>query len=202
MMILDARTCRPLEGGPSFPLSNRLFRLVWRVSWIILASWTPPQMRGWRRLVLMGFGAELAAGADVRSTARVWYPPNLTMAGGAVIGPGAICYNIAPVTLGARAVVSQRAHLCTGSHDLSDPDFQLVARPIVIEDHVWIAAEAFVGPGVHVGEGAVLAARGAAFGDLAAWTVHRGNPARPVRRRSFRARSRADHHTCPAQAET
>lgn len=186
MTILDARISQPLEGGPSFPLRHRLFRLAWQVAWFTLASWTPPPLRAWRRGLLRLFGADLGPKADVRASARVWYPPNLKMAACAVIGPGAICYNIAPVTLGARTVVSQRAHLCTGSHDLSDPSFQLVARPITLGPDVWIAAEAFVGPGVNAGEGSVLGARGATFADLEAWTVHTGNPAKRLRSRKLR----------------
>ena len=186
MMVLDARKFRPLEGGPSFCIWNRAFRLLWQIAWLVLAAWTPPPMRAWRRRVLMLFGADLAPKADVRASARIWFPPHLRMGPCAVIGPGVICYNMAPVTIGARVVVSQRAHLCTGSHDLADPDFQLIAKPITFDDHVWIAAEAFVGPGVHAGEGAVLAARGAAFRNLEAWSVHQGNPAQPIRRRAFR----------------
>lgn len=185
MTILDASVFRPLEGGPSFSVSHRLFRLVWQITWLLLAAWTPPPFRAWRRLCLRLFGAELARGADVRASARIWYPPHLTMGPWALIGPGVICYNIARVTIGPRAVVSQRAHLCTGSHDLSDPQFQLVARPIAIGRHAWIATEAFVGPGVRVGEGAVLGARATTFGDLAPWSVYVGNPARLRKSRSF-----------------
>ena len=38
------------------------------------------------------------------------------------------------LSLGERVVVSQRAHLCAGTHDVRDPNFQLVARPIRIGD--------------------------------------------------------------------
>ena len=156
MTILDAHRYRPLEGGPSFPLTHRLFRLAWQLTWLILAAWTPPPMTAWRRAVLRAFGARLAAKTEVRSSARVWYPPNLTMDACSMIGPGAICYNMAPVRIGQRTVVSQRAHLCTGSHDVSDPFFQLVVRGITLEDDVWVAAEAFVGPGVTARQGAIL----------------------------------------------
>ena len=195
MTILVASVSRPLEGGPSFALSHRLFRLVWQASWLLLAAWTPPPLRRWRRRVLVAFGARLAPGADVRASARVWYPPNLVMGNGAVLGPGATCYNIARVTIGARTVVSQGAHLCTGSHDLADPHFQLVAKPIVLGDRVWIAAEAFVGPGVMAGDGAVLGARAAAFSDLSAWTVYRGNPAGAIRLRRLRANPASSRET-------
>ncbi|MDX7952655.1 putative colanic acid biosynthesis acetyltransferase [Lichenihabitans sp. Uapishka_5] len=186
MTILDAHLSRPLEGGPSFSLGNRMFRLVWRLAWVLLAVWTPPPMVRWRRWLLVRFGADMAPTANVRSSARVWYPPHLSMGDHALLGPKVTCYNIAPVHLGRRVVVSQGANLCTGTHDLADRHFQLVARRIVLEDHVWIAAEAFVGPGVVARQGAVLAARGTTFTTLAAWTVYRGNPARAVKRRAFR----------------
>ena len=155
---------------------------------MLLAAWTPRQAAPWRRLVLQAFGARLAATADVRGSAQVWYPPNLAMGPHSTLGPGVICYNMASVEIGARTMVSQRAHLCTGSHDVSDPSFQLVARRIVIESQSWIAAEAFVGPGVKVQEGAVLGARAATFDDLDPWWVYRGNPARPVKPRTLRPR--------------
>ncbi len=80
------------------------------------------------------------------------------------------------------AIVSQRDHLCGGTHDISRSDFQLRTRPTDIGASTWICAEAFVGPGV--GDGAVLAARGAAFSGLADWTFYRGNPAMAVKERS------------------
>ena len=59
----------------------------------------------------------------------------------------------------------------------------LLRPPIVIEDDAWIAADAFVGPNIRVGQGAILGARGAAFKDLDPWTIYGGNPAKPIRKR-------------------
>ena len=75
------------------------------------------------------------------------------------------------------ALVSQRAHLCAGSHNVYDPNFKLIAKPIIIGPQSWIATEAFVGPGVAIGEGAVLGARAGAFFDIPEWSIFRGNPA-------------------------
>ena len=99
---------------------------------------------------------------------------------------GVELYNQGTITIGPRCVVSQRAHLCASTHDASDPDFALVVRPVVLRQACWIAAEAFVGPGVTMGEGAVLAARGALFEDAEPMTIYRGNPATAVRQRVLR----------------
>jgi putative colanic acid biosynthesis acetyltransferase WcaF len=60
----------------------------------------------------------------------------------------------------------------------------LILKPIVIGANAWIAADAFVGPGVTIGDGAVLAARGVAVRDIEPWTVHGGNPAKLIRVRA------------------
>jgi putative colanic acid biosynthesis acetyltransferase WcaF len=184
--LLDGHAARAWQGGPSFTRRNRLYRLAWSTTWLLLARWTPPPMRAWRRLLLRLFGAQVAPTANVYASAHIWSPANLSIADHAAIGPGAIVYSMAPVTIGAYVVISQRAHLCAGTHDIEDPGFQLVVRPITIGARAWIAAEAFVGPGVTVGEGAVLGARGCAMRDLAPWRVYRGNPATPLRHRNVR----------------
>lgn len=151
------------------------------MAWLLLARWTPPQMRRWRVILLNAFGARLHSTANVYSSASIWYPPNLVMHAHAALGPGAICYCMDKITIGERAVISQRAHLCAGSHAIDDPHFQLFTRPITIGANAWIAAEAFVGPGVTIGEGAVLGARAVTVRHLEPMGVYAGNPARFLR---------------------
>lgn len=184
--VLPADESAAVEGGPTFPLSHRVFRVVWNLTWLLLASWTPPFFRGWRRWLLRQFGATIDDTAGVYGSARIWYPPNLTMGAHAYIGPGAIVYCMAPISLDAYAIVSQRAHLCAGTHNIDDPTFQLEVRPIRIGRRGWVAAEAFVGPGVTIGEGAVLGGRAVAFRDLKPWGVYSGNPATWLRERRVR----------------
>ncbi len=93
------------------------------------------------------------------------------------------CYCQGKVILEDYANVSQYAHLVTGTHEIDNPSFQLITKPIRICRHAWVASDAFVGPGVTVGEGAVLGARAVAFNSLEPWTVYVGNPARPLRKR-------------------
>lgn len=174
----------PLEGGATFPFRHRLFRAIWNIVWLVLASWTPPPMHGWRRFLLRSFGADIHQTAGVYGSAVIWYPPNLGVGAHAYIGPGAQIYCMAPIRLDAYALVSQGAHLCAGTHDVDDPDFPLQVRPIQIGRQAWIAAEAFVGPGVTVGDGAVLGARSVAMKNLDPWTIYSGNPAQLLRRRN------------------
>jgi putative colanic acid biosynthesis acetyltransferase WcaF len=174
----------PRFGGATFALRFRIMQLVWRITWTLLASWTPPPFRRWRNFLLCCFGAQLDPTAIISASVKIWWPGHLVMGKHTSLGPGAICYNVATVTLKDFSIVSQRAHLCTGSHDIQDSQFPLISRPIVIEPNAWIAAEAFVGPGVVVGEGAVLGARGVAAKSLQPWTIYVGNPAKAVGKRN------------------
>lgn len=183
---LDADANRPLDGGASFSLTNRLARVAWGLSWLVLARFTPPPLHGWRRLVLRAFGAKVGHGARVHASVRVWLPANLELGENCLIGPGVNLYNQGRISIGARSVVSQGAHLCASTHDINDPHFQLLLRPIVIGQQCWVAAEAFVGPGVTMADRSVLAARGALFGDSDPDTIYRGNPAKAIKQRTLR----------------
>jgi putative colanic acid biosynthesis acetyltransferase WcaF len=189
MIILDSKQTMPRTGGPSFSFGNRLFRLFWGATWVFLAAWTPPVFVAWRRFLLRMFGARIHPTAMVYGSANVWYPPNLEMAEYSCLGPHVNCYSMAKISLGPYALISQGTQLCAGSHDIDDVNFQLIARPINVGPHAWVAAEAFVGPGVTIGEGTVLGARAVAFKDLAPWTVYVGNPAKITRERHFRPTS-------------
>lgn len=164
-------------GAPSFALRHRLLRLIWTVVWVALARWTPRPFRRWRVFLLNLFGAEVHATAQVYGSAEIWYPPNLKVGAFSTIGPYVNCYSMARVVLGDHVVISQGAFLCTGTHDIHRSSFQILAKPIHIEDDVWVCAEAFVGPGVRLRAGAVLAARAATFSSLDSWSVYKGNVA-------------------------
>ena len=183
MTPLDARTARSHQGGPSFALSHRLYRGLWIVTWALFAAWTPPPAHRWRVFLLNLFGADVHPTCHVYGSTRVWDPRRLRMRPRARLGPRTNCYCIAQIDLGEGAVVSQDSTLCTGSHDIRDPYFQLFAKPIIVDADAWVAAESFVGPGVKIGEGAVLGARGVAFRDLEPWTVFIGNPCEVLRPR-------------------
>jgi putative colanic acid biosynthesis acetyltransferase WcaF len=89
------------------------------------------------------------------------------------------------VTLGARATISHRAHLCAGTHDHTKADFPLLRPPITIGSEAWICADAFVGPGVTIGEGAIVGARAVAMKDVQPWSIVIGNPAREAKKREI-----------------
>lgn len=173
------------RGGASFSLVNRLKRTLFCLTWTVLARWTPPPLHRWRCAVLRAFGAQIGKRVKIYGDTRIWLPERLYISDDVIVGRYVNLYNQGAISIGARAVVSQGAHICASTHAVNDRNFQLLLRPVRIEEDAWIAAEAFVGPGVTVGEGAVLSARGVTFHSLEPWTIYRGNPAVALKKRSF-----------------
>jgi putative colanic acid biosynthesis acetyltransferase WcaF len=110
---------------------------------------------------------------------------------GTSLGPSVICYNVQRVELMMRSFVSQNTHLCTASHDYESVDLTLVGAPITLHPNAWVAADCFIGMGVHIGEGAIVGARAAVFRNVEPYTIVGGNPARVLKRRATVAGSKA-----------
>lgn len=165
-------------------LKHQVIRMMWNFTWSIGARWLPRSIgNGWKRILLRIFGAKIASNAVVYSSAKVYYPQNLTMHPYSCLASEVDCYNVAPIVLGEHVTVSQGAMLCTASHDISDADHKLITAPIEIKRDAWIGTRAFIGMGVKIGEGAVVGACSAVFKDVDEWTVVGGNPAGFIKKR-------------------
>lgn len=180
-MPLDIDACRRQR-----PYSRREYigRVLWALTWPLF-RFSPRPLFGWRRFLLRLFGARIGRHAHVYPSARVYLPWNLTLGDEASIGEWALIYNLGPVTIGDRATISHRAHLCAGSHDYRDPAMPLLRLPITIGPQAWVCADAFIGPKVQVGEGAVVGAAAVVVRDVAPWQVVAGNPAKMIKLRNL-----------------
>lgn len=173
-------TPHPFEGPAPFSMSHKMIRVLWRISWLLLAAWTPPQLRVWRVFLLRAFGAKIGAQADVRGSAKVWFPPNLTMGNHTILAEGVRCYNMAMITIHPRTIISQRCFLCAGDHDFRAANMPLVTKPIEIGPGAWVAAEAMIGPGASVAQNCIVGGRAVVFGALEPGGIYVGNPAQKV----------------------
>lgn len=169
--------------APSFNLKNKIMRVIWSFTWFVFARFTPPPLWAWRRRILIAFGAKVGKGVRVYGSTRIWYPANLIIGDRSMLGRDVNCYNQGLITIGRDVVISWKVTLCSSTHNVEDPLFPLLLRPITIGDNSWIAAEVFVNPGTVVGAGAVLGARAVARGNLEPWGYYRGDPAAFVKPR-------------------
>ncbi|CAG1010759.1 serine O-acetyltransferase [Phycisphaerales bacterium] len=161
-MVATSPAAGPWRAWLWSVLGTRLYRLTFH-------NWY-----GVRRAILRLFGASVHRTARLRGSARIWAPWNLEIGEESAVGDGAMLVAHAPIRIGKFCTISQYAHVCSGGHEAGDTRFGLVAEPIVIGDDSWIAADAYVGPGVRVGEGAIVAARANAYRDVPEWTIVAG----------------------------
>jgi putative colanic acid biosynthesis acetyltransferase WcaF len=175
--------------GPSFPFGNRLARVFWHCAYLALFRISPRPFHSWRAFLLRCFGARIGRNCHIYPKAEIWAPWNLQCGDETGVADRAILYNQAVITLGDRVVISQGAHLCTGTHDYNSPDFPLMTYPITVRSQVWICAEAFIHPGITIEAGAVIGARSVVTRNIPAWTVAAGNPCAPIKPRELRLKS-------------
>ena len=132
--------------------------------------------------ILRLFGARVGADVRIKPGIYIRYPWKLVLGDHSWL---ADCYidNLDFVKIGKHVCVSQQAMLMTGNHDYKSSSFELMTKPITLEDGVWIGARALVAPGVLVGSHAVLTAGSTAVKNLNAYIVYQGNPATALRAR-------------------
>ena len=90
------------------------------------------------------------------------------------------------VTIGDRTLIGYRAQILSSNHRIPPgrgPIFGAghESAPVTIGSDVWIGAHAIVLPGATVGEGAVIAAGSIVTGDVPAYHLVAGVPARTLR---------------------
>jgi putative colanic acid biosynthesis acetyltransferase WcaF len=125
-------------------------------------------------------GAKIGRNVKIYPSALIMYPWLLEIGDNTTISWGVKVYNLALSKIGNNTMISQYSHLCGGTHDFRSPDFDLIRTGFNIGDQVWIAADSFIGPGVSVKDGAVVAARAVVVKDVEPGAIVAGNPARQI----------------------
>ena len=168
---------------PAFSLGNRIARLLWGVTYVLLYRPSPRPLHAWRAMLLRLFGAKLGPTCHFYPKGRIWAPWNLHCEDRVSLGDDAELYNPSPFFLGSHAIVSQGAYVCGATHTYNDPDFPLVSAPMRLEAYSWVCARAIVSPGVNLGVGAILGLGSIATRDLEPFGVYAGVPAKKLKDR-------------------
>ena len=157
----------------------RWYVMMWWLVQAIAFPITPHSCHRIRIALLTLFGAKVGQGVIIRPSARFFYPWNVSIGDYSWIGDDVVFYSLEQITVGCHTVVSQKSYLCTGSHDISDPQFRLQTAPITIGSGAWVATDCFIAPGVTIGANSVIGARSSVFKDMPVQYVCLGSPCQP-----------------------
>jgi putative colanic acid biosynthesis acetyltransferase WcaF len=167
----------------TIPKSDKIYRLIWRItSLFFFRPFSLPFFNGWRIFLLKIFGATIGDHCNIYASAYIPSPRKLIMGVHSTLGPQ-VQLHFGKTIIGNKVTVSQRTYLCSATHETNSINLPFVEGKIIIEDFVWIAAEAFVMTNTIIGQGAIVGARTVIIKDVAPWTIVAGNPAKIIKNR-------------------
>jgi len=197
ILVTLSKLKSPIQDLGSFRLptnfrerSDGYVQLWWLVQ-STLFGMSPQFLYGWRRFLLRLFGASIGTAVLIRPSVRITFPWKVCIGNNSWIGDDVVLYSLGAITIGSNAVISQKSYLCTGSHDIGSPHFDIQAQTITVQDEAWVATDVFIAPGVTIGQGAVVGARSSVFKDIPPLVVAVGNPAVVVRARGVSQEQRS-----------
>ena len=161
--------------------ASRVKEAIWTVAKCLFFAHSLPVPSRWKRVLLRAFGAEIGQGVIIRSRVDISFPWRLRIGDHAWLGSDVCILSLAVVEVGRNACISQRAFLCTGSHQFDSPHFDLFTEPIRIGESVWVCAQSFIGPGVTIGAGSRCLPGSVVVKDVESGSTVAGVPARPLR---------------------
>lgn len=138
-----------------------------------------------RRDFLRTFVAKLDEGAIINSPFYMEFANHLEMGVNSFINYDCIMLNNAMVKLGDNVLVGPKVSFYTAMHpiDAKQREQWLVyAKPITVEDNVWIGGSATILGGVTIGKNAIVGAGAVVTKDVEPNTIVVGNPARVLRK--------------------
>ncbi len=126
----------------------------------------------------------LGEGVVVRPTFHCDYGAHIAIGAGTFVNFGCVMLDVAEIRIGRACQIASGVQLVTAEHPI-DPGPRRAgwesARPIVLEDNVWLGAGVIVCPGVTIGRDSVIGAGSVVTRDVPAGVVAVGTPARVMR---------------------
>lgn len=164
--------------------------LIYFIGNRIVINWFPYFIRHMfiRKILKIRMGSESSIAMGVFITGN-----KITIGSNTVINRGVYLDGRAPLFIGSNVNVSHRTLIQTLTHDSQSPFFIAVERPVVINDHVWIGAQALICPGVTIGEGAIVGAGSVVTKNVPPYTIVGGNPAAKIKMRDSKIEYRSKY---------
>lgn len=165
---------------------NKIKRVAWYwVNEVVLKNTLLPFSK-LRVMVLRCFGAKIGVGVTIKPGVNIKYPWLIEVGNYCWIGENVWIDNLSNVSIADNVCISQGAMLLCGNHNYKKNTFDLITKPIILEDGVWVGAKSTVCPGVTLKSHSVLSVGSVANRDLDPYSIYKGNPAVKIKERKIK----------------
>lgn len=133
-----------------------------------------------RSTLLRVFGARVGVRCSFARDVDIIIPWNILIGDRVCVGNHVILYSLGKITIGNDCVFDTKAHICAGTHDMTDPLFPLIRPPVHIGAQCFVGFDAYIGPDVVLGENTRVYPRTSVYRSTVPNSVWKGNPAQQV----------------------
>lgn len=159
---------------------NRVFNWVLDLELLILtwAGLVPSHL--FRLFIYTLGGIEIGRGSRIHIGARFFYPANIRIGKGTIIGDNVFLDGRDKLIIGNHTDIASSVMIYNGEHDVTSEDFKPVFAPVEIGDYVFIGPRAIILPGVKIGKGVIIAAGAVVTKDVSDFAIVGGVPAEVI----------------------
>ena len=157
-------------------------RVLWMLSRPLLRL-IPRFFYELRNTILRAFGARIGKAVRIYPNVDIFFPWNLEIGDEVTVGPGVQLYSLGKIIIGDGTMISYGAHFCAGTHDYTKTNLPLLKPEIRLGQGIWVCADAFIGPGVEIGDFSIVGARAVVLKSFPEFSILGGNPAKRIKDR-------------------
>ncbi len=172
-----------IHSKSSFSFKDKIYLVIWRFVYLCFFRTSLHGMKKWRIFLLKLFGAKIGQNCFIDSSVNIYIPKNLEMGNNSAIGFDSLVYSLDKIKIGDFVSILQRVHLNTGTHNTNSPAFELITKPITINDGAFIGTDTFINLGVSIGQFTVIGARSVVTKDMPDEMICVGHPCKPIKPR-------------------
>jgi len=187
MAFFQDRMGRPLTTTEASKKAvNRVFNWVLDLE-LLLVTWIGLVPSHLLRLFFYTLaGVKIGRGSRIHIGARFFYPANIKIGEGTIIGDNIFLDGREKLIIGNHVDIASGVMIYNSEHDINSEDFHAISAPVEIGDFVFIGPRAIILPGVKIGRGAVVAAGAVVTKDVTEDAIVGGVPAEVIGERKVK----------------
>ncbi len=139
-----------------------------------------------RRVFYRLGGMKIGPGSTIHMGARFYQPDQIKIGAGSILGERIVLDGRARLTIGNQVDIASEVMIYNAQHNINDPYFSQVSKPVMIEDYVFIGPRVIILPGVTIGRGAIVAAGAVVTKDVPPYAEVGGVPAKIIGERRIK----------------